>query len=60
MPKLRLKRLIKLQAVMKGYYVRKYKIPYVKLKNKMIENFVISTINSLIEVVFVKLEIRIK
>jgi hypothetical protein len=42
---------------MKGYYVRKFKIPYKKLKNKMIEDYVLKTINSLIEVFFLKITI---
>jgi hypothetical protein len=30
MPSIRLKNLIKLQAVMRGYHVRKFKIPKIK------------------------------
>jgi hypothetical protein len=34
LPKLRLKRLIKMQALMKGYHVRKFKIPLIRANMK--------------------------
>ena len=50
MPKLRLKRLIKLQAVMRGYYVRKFKIPRKKADLKILESYVDRFIKHYIEV----------
>ena len=53
LPKLRMKRLVKIQAIMKGYYTRKFRIP--KLRIQRIINLKISDdlINTFIEDKFI-------
>lgn len=50
LPKLRLKRLIKIQAVMKGYYVRRFLLPRKKVMNKMLRELTEKKVNEWIEV----------
>lgn len=50
LPKLRLKRLIKLQAVIKGWLTRRFLIPKKKMITKFIENYANEKILSLLEV----------
>jgi hypothetical protein len=49
LPKLRLKRFIKMQALMRGHYVRRFKIPRLKerlrMYNLIAESFLRSAIN---------------
>lgn len=49
LPKLRLKRLIKLQAMMRGYHSRKYLIPRRKVAFKLMENYVDRFVRNYIE-----------
>ncbi|KAL4449571.1 hypothetical protein ABPG74_007394 [Tetrahymena malaccensis] len=49
LPKLRLKRLIKLQALMKGYHVRKYVIPRKKAMINIMKNYVDKLIKNYVE-----------
>jgi hypothetical protein len=50
LPKLRLKRLIKLQAVMKGYYVRRFKYPVLKRKRKLYKEIAKKKLEEFLEV----------
>ena len=50
LPKLRLKRLIKLQAVMKGFYVRRFLIPRKRVLNSLYEDYIDKKIRSFLEV----------
>jgi hypothetical protein len=50
LPKLRLKRLIKLQAVMKGYYVRRFKYPLLKRKRKLYREIANKKLEEFLEV----------
>ncbi|KAL4495566.1 hypothetical protein ABPG72_020307 [Tetrahymena utriculariae] len=49
LPKLRLKRLIKLQALMKGYHVRKYVIPRKKANINIMKNYIDKLIKNYVE-----------
>ena len=50
LPKLRLKRLIKLQAVMRGFLARRFKLPRRRVMNKIMEEYVEKFIANFIEV----------
>ena len=50
LPKLRLKRLVKLQAVMKGWHVRKFVIPRKKRMDRIFREITEKKINELLEV----------
>lgn len=39
LPRIRLRRLVRLQALMRGFIVRKFKIPQMRLKNALIEDY---------------------
>ncbi|EAR98142.1 IQ calmodulin-binding motif protein (macronuclear) [Tetrahymena thermophila SB210] len=49
LPKLRLKRLIKLQALMKGYHVRKYVVPRKKAMINVMRNYVDKLVKNYVE-----------
>ena len=48
LPKIRLKRLIRVQARMRGYYTRKFLIPRKRIQHRLIEDYVEKKCNSLI------------
>ena len=50
LPKLRLSRLVKIQALMRGYYVRKFKIPEIKRKHRMYKQIAEKKLNEFLEV----------
>ena len=50
LPKLRLRRLIKLQAVMRGYHTRKFKIPRKKMDFQIMRNYVDRIMKNFMEV----------
>lgn len=50
LPKLRLKRLIKMQALMKGYYVRRFKMPVLRRKRKIYKEIAAKKLEEWLEV----------
>lgn len=57
LPKLRLHRLIKLQAMIKGWLVRRFVFPRKKLNHRLMKEMVEKKIQELVEVILIKFNI---